>query len=100
MISKDAMKPSPLKLETAVETCTRLGFKVGDILKSSFWQVPHQIEALNMPADKGDHGPVIHVLRLLEMAPGLWRSGARYPMRYLPKDVSLDVHRILKQRAS
>jgi hypothetical protein len=74
------MKAVP-PIETAVQTVARMGLKPGDILVSKFWDgVPLQIEEVREKE--------IRVLRLHQTTPGVWRPGARHPMKYLPSDVA------------
>ncbi len=78
------MSPRPKKetapLETAVDACERLGFKIGDVLTSKYWDdVPLRIDEVRRSE--------LWVTRQ-HFALGQWRDGASHTMKYLPADVA------------
>jgi hypothetical protein len=68
-----------VKLETGVETCARLGFVVGDILASKFWDDA----CLKIVRIEADH---LWVERVTREGDG-WRVRLDHKMMYLPSDV-------------
>ncbi len=73
-------KEDPASLETGVQVVARLGFKVGDVLMSKFWDVP--LRLLRIDADS------LWMDRVREVEPGQWKSTFAHTMRYLPSDVT------------